>query len=489
MASETDAVSTASRDKIRIVSWNVGMRGIVRTVACDGAKNIDEFLDKLGADILCLQETKLSSRSDLPSHIAFPQNYVSYFALNRVKNRPYSGTATFVRKTLLPERVYEGPLLPHGGEFDTVDVPADSNQINREGRVLVTEHKDFTLLNVYCPARSEHSSRNDFKWEFHKALQHQISTLQHCGHSIIVTGDLNVAHKRADHCDPESWEIESGMKFEEDRFRMWMDELTSAEGENLTDAFRYYFPRVNNRFSCWNTMTRARETNYGTRLDYSLISSELSPKLVYADVLSHYEGSDHCPVSLDLSIGHRSSSIGSTSDSAFCPHSWNEFLSEQTSMRSFLQKAQGKRASERTSEPAQEKKSRRKAATATLDLFIRKQSPLPQSNSSDKNGIIRDSIDLVSEEQTAKNTWANLLSGPIPPPKCSGHNETSVERTVKSGKNIGRNFFVCNRPAGRSDDSSSRCNFFMWKSTWKTAYRSRAGSTPNSVGNTHTHTS
>jgi AP endonuclease-2 len=50
----------------------------------------------------------------------------------------------------------------------------------------------------------------------------------------------------------------------------------------------------------WNTKISARETNYGTRIDYVLVTPGLIPWVKAADIQPSIKGSDHCPVFVDL---------------------------------------------------------------------------------------------------------------------------------------------------------------------------------------------
>ena len=49
-------------------------------------------------------------------------------------------------------------------------------------------------------------------------------------------------------------------------------------------------------------MTRARERNVGWRLDYFMVSADLQESIRAADIHDEVPGSDHCPISLILSI-------------------------------------------------------------------------------------------------------------------------------------------------------------------------------------------
>ena len=61
-------------------------------------------------------------------------------------------------------------------------------------------------------------------------------------------------------------------------------------------------------YTCWETMTNARETNYGARIDYILTTPDLVPdepsvsayRFVNCTLLRTVLGSDHCPVQGDL---------------------------------------------------------------------------------------------------------------------------------------------------------------------------------------------
>jgi AP endonuclease-2 len=52
--------------------------------------------------------------------------------------------------------------------------------------------------------------------------------------------------------------------------------------------------------SGWNTKISARESNYGTRIDYILATPGLLPWIKAADIQPEIKGSDHCPVFIDL---------------------------------------------------------------------------------------------------------------------------------------------------------------------------------------------
>ena len=77
--------------EVKLVCWNVnGLRATLRTLG------YEEFFRQLDADIICLQETKLSL-DDLTQELALVPGYDSYWSCSRNK-KGYSGVATFVKQ-------------------------------------------------------------------------------------------------------------------------------------------------------------------------------------------------------------------------------------------------------------------------------------------------------------------------------------------------------------------------------------------------------
>jgi exonuclease III len=64
--------------------------------------------------------------------------------------------------------------------------------------------------------------------------------------------------------------------------RLWLQSL--VRDDQMIDTFRYYYPMVTHRFTCWNQNKNHRYSNYGTRIDYTLIDSSLLPYLQKGDV-------------------------------------------------------------------------------------------------------------------------------------------------------------------------------------------------------------
>lgn len=71
--------------------------------------------------------------------------------------------------------------------------------------------------------------------------------------------------------------------------------------EEFIDVYRYLNPE-SVRYTWWDMKTRARERNVGWRIDYFFISKEIFKKVKNSDILDKVQGSDHCPIVLDIDI-------------------------------------------------------------------------------------------------------------------------------------------------------------------------------------------
>ena len=78
--------------------------------------------------------------------------------------------------------------------------------------------------------------------------------------------------------------------------------MSALLAAGFTDSFRHLYPERQDAYTWWSYMMKARERNIGWRIDYFLVSDALKDSLVDADIHENIFGSDHCPVSLKLSL-------------------------------------------------------------------------------------------------------------------------------------------------------------------------------------------
>ncbi|MBN1640212.1 MAG: exodeoxyribonuclease III [Anaerolineae bacterium] len=253
---------------MRLVSWNVnGIRSVT-------GKGFHDWLDQASPDVLCLQETRIQA-DQLTERLAQPAGYHATWC--HAERKGYSGVTTWCKTPPLHAQCGFGVE-----EFDA------------EGRVLITQHPGFVLLNVYFPNGGRGLERLDYKLRFYEALLAYCDARHARGERLVLCGDYNTAHRPIDLARPKENAKTSGFLEEE---RVWIDHYLA---HGLVDTFRALHPDVADRYSWWMYMRNARARNIGWRIDYFLVSEALMPAVTGADILTEVVGSDHCPVTLDL---------------------------------------------------------------------------------------------------------------------------------------------------------------------------------------------
>ena len=254
---------------MKLISWNVnGLRAVARKERFTPLFHGDP-------DIVCLQEVKAEAEQ-LPQDVRTIPGYHSYFTHSKGK-KGYSGVAIYSK--IEPEKVEYGMGIPR---FDD------------EGRIIVLYLKDIVLLNVYFPNGGGGPERLKYKLDFYDAFLDFIEKLHKRGKHIIFCGDVNTAHEAVDLARPKENENHTGFLPEE---RAWIDEVMY---HGYVDTFRTLHPHTRDAYSYWDMKTAARDRNVGWRIDYFFVSPELAGKVQRAEILSSYEGSDHCPIVLEL---------------------------------------------------------------------------------------------------------------------------------------------------------------------------------------------
>lgn len=252
---------------MKILSWNInGIRAGER-------KGIFDWVKEYSPDIICFQETK-AHPNQLDAKILNLDGYHSYW--DSAERKGYSGVATYSKKE--PIQVSTGLGL---AEFDA------------EGRLLETEFEDFVLLNVYFPNGKKDAQRLQYKLDFYKAFLKFILRKRAEGKKVIFCGDVNTAHKPIDLARPEANRKISGFLPIECK---WLDQVIEAK---FIDTLREFHSEPN-LYSWWDLKTGARQRNIGWRIDYFFIDQALKSKLKDAFILPEIEGSDHCPVGVEM---------------------------------------------------------------------------------------------------------------------------------------------------------------------------------------------
>ena len=253
---------------MKLISWNVnGVRAVVK-------KGFLDWLDQEQPDILCLQETK-AHIDQLAAEILTDHGYHTFW--HSGERRGYSGVATFCKEE--PLYVQEGLGI---------------ERYDAEGRVLLTEHENFLLYNIYFPNGQKDDERLQYKLDFYDDLLPIINEQVESGNNVVVTGDWNTAHHPIDLARPKQNVNTSGfMPIEREKLDMYVE-------NGWIDTFRLFHPE-GDRYSWWTYRFGARERNVGWRIDYYFVNEGFVDNVEDADIHDEVMGSDHCPVSLELS--------------------------------------------------------------------------------------------------------------------------------------------------------------------------------------------
>ncbi|KAF5381166.1 hypothetical protein D9757_009429 [Collybiopsis confluens] len=464
---------------MRILTWNInGIRTIPQYHPWNTLKTHDAILNHLQADIINFQEVK-STRTTLPATVALPPSFDAYYSFPLSKNG-YSGVATYTRKpsadspgvtALKAEEGLTGQLRqphlkpplsdeervsrPEAYEYEEFEVDSvDLKALDAEGRVLTLDFGLFVLINVYCPndgSTEEDNSRFEYKMAFHRLLEARVRSLIGEGRQVVLLGDINACVGVIDHCEGDiimRRGVAQGFSGDNEEYfwvengaRRWLKDLLEGENKCLVDIVRKYHPDRQGMFTCeqnnplclyishlsqgWNTKISARASNYGTRIDYILVTPGLLPWIKAADIEPSVKGSDHCPVWIEL---HEQISIPSpdgiektvilrdvmlnptktTDPPRLATRFWDEYSGKQRSLASFF----GKQSLEKKPKAGE---------TSTTG----KSSSLDQSSMAARN----------AEEAVSTPSAPELGASPTPPILTPPQSQSSIPSTPTENSN------------------------------------------------------
>jgi AP endonuclease-2 len=445
--------------------------------------------------------------------MAFVPNYSSYFSFPKHRTG-YSGVVSYCEESIRPFGVEDSlikwdEIISESDEsfelsnsFSESQTKSDLKNLDSEGRVIISKHLiqmsdsliNLHIFNVYCPrADPERTDRKQFKLNFYKLLEEKAKYLikKSKDNYVIIMGDINTSHKRIDNCDPSD-------DFELDASRQWLSQLLAinetedSETPHFIDVFRYLYPNRSESYTCWNTMLGSRLTNFGTRIDYIIADSRLQNYIKDCLILSDILGSDHCPVMIEFK---NIKPIASPQLSKLCTKVWPEFGNcRQSTLTDFLTKPKSKNSliENETNNKINVKKLKISRQTVLSNFF-----PTTSANNSSAQSVKLDINELESkllskrgnelntaiscsensdnckashfnnqnscQTESVVKQWKNVFKALPKPPNCTGHCEPCLLRKVtKVGPNLGKKFFVCNRPVGNASNRESSCNFFKW---------------------------
>jgi exodeoxyribonuclease-3 len=288
---------------MRLISFNVnGIRSVsekskMGEKGTQFSKNLLTTLTtEQNADILCLQEIKTQSHDDL---LGYKQLFPYIYTNTATNKKGYSGVAILSKHK--PISTYKDFALfsEYFSEYNEYD-------FMKEGRILTAEYQSYYLVTVYTPNSKDKLARLEERLIWDDMFLTYIQLLQ--GHGtgvdnitynkkpVIVCGDLNCANEPIDIHNPSTNRYSAGYS---DKERGSFKKL--MQYGNLTDTFRLLNPSTV-KYTWWSNMGGARKRNVGWRIDYFLVSNKLKGNIQEPDCLTEYYGSDHCPVSINITL-------------------------------------------------------------------------------------------------------------------------------------------------------------------------------------------
>jgi exodeoxyribonuclease-3 len=247
----------------KIITCNTnGIRAAAR-------KGFFEWLENVGADVVCIQETKAQVHQ-LEDPVFHPRGYHCYY--NDAIKKGYSGTAIYSR--VKPRKV----TSKLGWE------PADG-----EGRYLQADFDKFSVISLYLPSGSSGEEAQARKYRFMDAFYEHLKSLRRKRREFVICADWNICHRNIDLRNWRSNQKNSGFLPEE---RAWLDRV--FDELNYRDSFRLVNQEPD-QYTWWSNRGQSWAKNVGWRLDYQLITPGLENRVMDASIYTAERFSDHAP--------------------------------------------------------------------------------------------------------------------------------------------------------------------------------------------------
>jgi exodeoxyribonuclease-3 len=255
---------------LRVITCNLnGIRAAAR-------KGFFRWMDAHAPDIVCLQETKAQEHQLPPEALDLSHYHTAFVDAQR---KGYSGVAIYARQP--PLRVVRGLGME---DMDAV------------GRFVRMDFERLSVASLYVPSGTTGPARQAVKYAFLDRFIASLVQMKNEGRPFIICGDYNIAHREIDVFNPRSCSTITGFLPPE---RAWMDDVIERVG--WVDAFRVVNQEPK-QFTWWSGWKGAWENNLGWRIDYQLVTPDLSPLIRSASIYREERFSDHAPVTIDYDL-------------------------------------------------------------------------------------------------------------------------------------------------------------------------------------------
>ena len=275
---------------MKLISWNIDSLNAALTSDSARAVMSRAVIDTLvteNADIIAIQETKLSAKGPTKKHLQilqdyFPEYEVSWRSSVEPARKGYAGTMFLYKSSLTPSISY-----PEIGAPDTMD---------SEGRIITLEFDKFFVTQVYTPNAGDGLKRLAERQIWDEKYADYLTELDQVK-PVLATGDYNVAHKEIDLAHPSSNRRSPGFTDEE------RAGFTNLLAKGFTDTFRYIHGDIPDVYSWWAQRSKTSKiNNSGWRIDYWLTSSRIADKITKSEMIDSGAREDHTPIVLEIDL-------------------------------------------------------------------------------------------------------------------------------------------------------------------------------------------
>lgn len=275
---------------MKLISWNIDSLNAALTSESTRALMSRQVIDTLvaeDADIIAIQETKLSAKGPTKKHLEvletyFPEYDLVWRSSVEPARKGYAGTMFLYRKGL-------NPIV----SFPEIDAPTT---MDNEGRIITLELENCYITQVYTPNAGDGLKRLADRQIWDIKYAEYLTTLD-SQKPVLATGDYNVAHKEIDLANPSSNRRSAGFTDEE------RQGFTNLLSKGFTDTFRYLHGDVPNVYSWWAQRSRTSKiNNTGWRIDYWLTSNRVADKITKSEMIHSGDRQDHTPIILEIEL-------------------------------------------------------------------------------------------------------------------------------------------------------------------------------------------
>ncbi|CYU59772.1 3'-exo-deoxyribonuclease [Streptococcus suis] len=275
---------------MKLISWNIDSLNAALTAESPRALLSRAVIDTLvteDADIIAIQETKLSDKGPTKKHLEILESYFPGYANTwrssvEPARKGYAGTLFLYKNHLTPTITF-----PEIGAPTTMD---------SEGRIITLEFDDFYVTQVYTPNAGDGLKRLSDRQIWDVQYAEYLSQLD-SQKPVLATGDYNVAHKEIDLANPASNRQSPGFTDEE------RQGFTNLLAKGFTDTFRHLHGDVLNAYTWWAQRSRTSKiNNTGWRIDYWLVSDRIADKVSKSDMIDSGARQDHTPIVMEIEL-------------------------------------------------------------------------------------------------------------------------------------------------------------------------------------------